>query len=169
MRGLCLGGWAQTIADVQQEFEFLTQLTPDIIYDVWDTFSPSSLFGVDFTVAYSYGQADLWHMLASFNPLTTPAIKKHFIIVGVPRLGWGQTYWGKLWTIPSCIQRAKAFNLKGLINFPACLPISNPSLNCVNVDCDGRGLDHDTIVQDSQVKAEIYNDLLALKNSGIII
>ena len=61
MRGLAIGGFTQTIVDVENEFNFLAGLPAIMEYQTWDTFAPMNLMGVDFTIAYSYGQADMWH------------------------------------------------------------------------------------------------------------
>lgn len=171
MTGLVNGGFQQTLTDVQAEFEFLETVCTDVQYRTWDTLAPTDLMGIDFSIGYSYGQADMWHILNSFDPSKMPTIQKHFIIAGVPRIFWGQLYhpFGSLWTIPRNISRARSFNLTGIWNFPEGCPISNPSDVYQNFDCSGRDLTHESIVRDSIVHDTIIADLLDLLRLGVIL
>lgn len=123
----------------------------------WDTLAAADLAGVDVVLDYSYGCAAFWHALHMLPVEQRPTIRHLFILAGVPNMpDFGQLY-GTVWTIPSNILSATAFNLHGAI--PAScgihnatspdvplsdLPSATPS-KYMNVTCDGDGVDHETI------------------------
>lgn len=161
MNGVWIGGFNEE--DLSEPFYDMGRqrrlLGDDVILVDWDKLTNTDLVNADYVVAYSYGCAALWRQFAKGyrGPL-----KKLIVLCGVPRFWWGQLYGGSLWTVPACFDSAKCYNLSSL---PVSLPISNPSKDYVNVDLDGRGLDHVSVQDDPFVKGSIMMDLENLRKN----
>lgn len=165
MNGLWIGGFGQENIHASYGFYLMAldaQKAGDEITIVdWDQLNPMQLAGMDYISVYSYGCAALWRALGS-QQFGWGLFKHLNILCGVPRFWWGQLYGGSLWTVPACFDSAKCYNLSSL---PVSLPISNPSKDYVNVDLDGRGLDHVSVQDDPFVKGSIMMDLENLRKN----
>lgn len=166
MIGLWFGGYGDDDANPLDGF-FNTawqanQLGDKIIPRKWNDATRSELIGIDYAVVYSYGCAELWHLLYGFDPNFLPTIQKLIMLVPVPRFWWGQTYMGKLWTVPPNVKSATCYQID---SFPVSLPISNPGPNYVNVNLNWKGLDHVSIQYDNYTRGLILSELEILRKN----
>ncbi|HVS73100.1 MAG TPA: hypothetical protein VHQ47_17730 [Phycisphaerae bacterium] len=163
MNVLCVSGFGEEVQDDSKFWGIADALDSTAAVDLvvrrqWDTLAPADVAAADVIIAYSYGQAALWHALAAFPPDQRPTIKHLFIIAGVPRFWWGQLY-GTPWTIPANIQAATCFNIDSI---PASCGIHNQCDRYVNISCRDRGLDHVSIQGDPIVRQTIIDAVRAM-------
>jgi hypothetical protein len=163
MKVLCVSGFGEKLRDKSKFWLIAAGLlavpgVASVTCRQWDTLAPADVAAADVIIAYSYGQAALWHALAAFTPGSPPTIKHLFTIAGVPRFWWGQLY-GTPWTIPANIQAATCFNIDSI---PASCGIHNQCDRYVNVSCRGRGLDHVSIQGDPIVRQTIIDAIRAM-------
>lgn len=165
MTGLWIGGYSENDPSQDEGYWDIAyqnnRLGDKTILRTWENLAKGDLYGNDYVVVYSYGCAELWHMLSGLNDINLPIIQKLLMITPVPRFWWGQTYFGKLWTVKENVLSATCYQID---SFPVSCPISNPIGNIyVNVNLNGRGLTHTSIIYDPYVIGLIMQELQNLR------
>lgn len=159
IRCLCVSGWAETVETVADQFGFwkiadaLDAMGCHVVRRAWDELAPLDLYDKDVWISYSYGTAAIEHALDALGPDKVPDQKlAWFIVAGVPRAPWKQSY--DLWNAAPA-DFAMAFNVTSV---PVSQGLRNPDgINRINVDCDGRGLNHVNIQDDASVRQTVIN------------
>jgi hypothetical protein len=119
---------------------------------------------VDYWINYSWGKAQAWQSLNTYQG-TPPPVGLEITVAGVACWLFGQAH-GFVWHEYPNIQRAINF---AVTSFPVSDPIrdaiaaeiplaqtsSIPCIPRLNVNCDGLGLGHISIMGDSRVQAAI--------------
>lgn len=169
IRVLAVSGWGEVVEEMADEYGFwkiadeLEEAGCEVIRRAWNEVTPEDLDNVDVRVTYSYGTAAVEEIEAACTQAPLPACGKWYILVGVPRAKWKQNY--NLWNVQKNVEYAKSFNLDG---FPVSEGLRNPDgITRVNVDCNGRGLNHVSIQDDATVRQTIVNEIKTMILTGM--
>lgn len=164
IRVLAVSGWNESVEAKSDKYGFwkiadeLEAAGCEVGRRAWDDVSAEDLRQFYVWISYSYGTAGIEHARALL-PEGEPRCLKWFVIAGVPRAAWQQTY--DLWNAGGVVY-AQAFNVTSI---PASQGLRNPDgITRINVDCDGRTppLTHISIQGDKTIRETICNEIKAM-------